>query len=134
MVTLEQLVEARETYLAERARHRATCPDGPRCALCTRREERERAYPLTLFQAQLRKMGACANGRTWVGSKTARQAWDTCEDTSLMRWLAYAVVPVAKRGRWWYDFNWAATPARIREIMPFDRLREFSKMSRRVRG
>jgi hypothetical protein len=45
----------------------------------------------TLFQRQLAKFGACSEAREWVGDKTARVAWETCERPDWLFWLANAV-------------------------------------------
>ena len=39
------------------------------------------------FQEKLIKMDACEPAVEWVGSKTLREAWDTCERADWMLWL-----------------------------------------------
>ena len=39
------------------------------------------------FQDQLKKLDACSSVVEWVGEKTAKQAWGTCENVNWMLWL-----------------------------------------------
>lgn len=41
----------------------------------------------TKLQRYLRKKCACAEARQWVGRKTLKKAWDTCERSDWMAWL-----------------------------------------------
>ena len=49
----------------------------------------------TLFQAQLAKAGACREARRWVADKTAREAWELCQDGFWMDWLLVNLTSLA---------------------------------------
>src|ERR1700690_807931 len=40
------------------------------------------------FSEQLRALGACINAVEWVGDKDLQTAWETCERSDWMMWLA----------------------------------------------
>lgn len=55
--------------------------------MCPGCKARRAALPDTVFQAQLAFAGACWPGRKWVGGKTAREAYLTCNETAWLVWL-----------------------------------------------
>lgn len=81
----------------------------------------------TLLQAQLIQQYACAEACLWVGNKTAREAWNTCEHLSWMYYLAnsYGVPAHLVYGLSSLDGP-LDTPNIMRQRLPFELLREYS--------
>jgi hypothetical protein len=43
---------------------------------------------ITPLQAHLALLDACINAREWVGTKTARETWETCDRADWLLWWA----------------------------------------------
>lgn len=113
----------REVCAAEAARLLGNTDCGKVVCYCCR-ENKALAAILTetptLFQAQLIKLGACIEARIWVGNKTAREAWETCNRLNWMDWLNYNI------GGAYVSTGEALTCAAYRAVRPFAELRALS--------
>lgn len=64
-------------------------------------------YPPTVFQSELARMNACPAGRTWVGTKTAIEAWYACENLEWLLWISGALRS---------EIGYPTTAAELREM------------------
>lgn len=78
------------------------------------------ALPCTLFQAQLRMANACFSARIWVGGKSAREAWETCEDGTWMDWLVWRLAGTDVANM----YTGHKSADEIRAGLPFKKLQE----------
>jgi hypothetical protein len=46
----------------------------------------------TKTQQYLQSIGACAEARAWVGERTLKQAWESCERLDWLKWLLRAPI------------------------------------------
>lgn len=123
-VDMKRIKEIIEADARRRLVEYVRCSDT--CDLCDTEHQFIRNPPITLFQAQLIKAGACVEGRARVGEMTAREWWNTSTEASDMRWVLKTMCGVRMFPQSFYYYWTDASCNNIRAAYPFEKVRELS--------